>query len=68
MIKVRPRLNEILKERNMTQSKLAEISRVPQSAISRFDRNTQHSDVHVFSIARALGLKADDLFIVIDED
>lgn len=68
MIKVIPRLTHILDERNMTQSKLSELSGVPQSAISRFDRNSQHSDIHVFAIARALGLKVDDLFIVIEEN
>ncbi|MDN4070866.1 helix-turn-helix transcriptional regulator [Paenibacillus vini] len=67
MIKVIPKLTGILNERNMTQSKLSELSGVPQSAISRFDRNSQHSDIHVFAIARALGLRADDLFEVLED-
>ena len=38
MYEVKPRLNEILKERKLTQMQLSELTNVPQSAISRFDQ------------------------------
>ncbi|MCU6709426.1 helix-turn-helix domain-containing protein [Paenibacillus sp. J5C_2022] len=67
MLEVKPRLTEILKQRGITQSKLSEMTGVPQSAISRFDRNTQHSDVHVFAIAKALGVNVEELFEITGE-
>ncbi|WP_110928757.1 helix-turn-helix domain-containing protein [Bacillus massiliglaciei] len=62
MYEVKARLGEILKERNMTQIVLANKANVPQSAISRFDRNEQHKDVHLVSISKALNLQIEDLF------
>lgn len=67
-MKIRPRLGEIIKERSLTQLALSEQSGVPQAAISRFDKSTQHKDEHLFMISRALGLKVDDLFEVVDEE
>lgn len=67
MIKVRPRLNSILKERNITQMQLAEISGVPQGSISRFDKNERHVDWHVFALAKALGVSVDYLFVISDD-
>ncbi|WP_256761433.1 helix-turn-helix domain-containing protein [Cohnella sp. WQ 127256] len=66
MLDVKPKLTLILKERGITQAKLSELSGIPQSAISRFDRNTQHSDTHLFAIAKALGLNVEDLFEVVE--
>ncbi|MGG3622837.1 helix-turn-helix transcriptional regulator [Bacillus gobiensis] len=67
MYKVKPRLGEILKERNLTQTELAKLSKVPQSAISRFDKNEQHKDLHLVSISKALKLKSiDELFDIRD--
>mgnify|MGYP001466609566 CR=1 FL=1 len=63
-IKVRPRLGEILRERRITQLELEKMSGVPQGSISRFDRNSQHRDEHLFAISRALDIKIEDLFIV----
>jgi len=65
-LQVKPILSEILEERGLTQKKLSDMCGVPQSAISRFDKNKQHSDVHLFSISRALNLKIEDLFIVVE--
>lgn len=66
MIIVRPRLSEIIKERNLTQMQLAEMSGVPQGSISRFDKNERHVDWHVFAIAKALGLSIEELFVISD--
>ncbi|MGH1257498.1 MULTISPECIES: helix-turn-helix domain-containing protein [Bacillus] len=59
---VRPRLSEILKERQLTQSQLAELANIPQSSISRFDKNEQHRDLHLVAISRALKISIDELF------
>jgi putative transcriptional regulator len=61
---VKPRLGEILKERSMTQTQLAEMAKIPQSAISRFDKNAQHKDEHLIAISRALGITIEELFHV----
>ncbi|WP_202113008.1 helix-turn-helix domain-containing protein [Paenibacillus sp. MMS18-CY102] len=66
MITVRPRLSKILSERNMTQTVLAEQAGIPQAAVSRFDKSTQHKDEHLFRISRALGLSIEDLYEVIE--
>jgi predicted XRE-type DNA-binding protein len=67
-VKVRPKLNKILKERNMRQYQLSELSGVPQGSISRFDGNSRHHDSHMFSIARALELNVEDLFEVKEDE
>lgn len=67
MLIVKPRLSEILKARDMTQMDISMLSKVPQSAISRFDKNTQHSDIHLFSISRALGINVEELFEVTED-
>lgn len=59
---VKPRLGEILKERKLTQSQLAELANIPQSSISRFDKNEQHRDIHLVAISRALKISIDELF------
>lgn len=46
----------------MTQNDLSEMTGITQPVISRFDKNEQHRDIHLFAISRALGLKIDDLF------
>lgn len=61
-----PRLNKILKERNMTQQQLADLSGVRQDAISRFDRQDKHKTEHLFRIAKALDISPLDLFVVIE--
>lgn len=65
-MEIKPRLMKILKERGLTQDKLSEQSGVPQSAISRFDRSTQHTDKHLFAIARALNINVEELFEVVE--
>lgn len=62
MYTVKPKLSKILKERDITQTKLSEMTGVPQSAISRFDTNKQHMDVHLVSISKALNLRIEELF------
>lgn len=59
---VKPRLNALLKERNITQVELSKTSGVPQGSVSRFDKNERHTDWHLFAIARALDVKVEDLF------
>lgn len=65
-IMVKPRLNEILKERGMTQNDLAQLTGITQPVISRFDKNTQHRSIHLYLISRALDIKIDELFTVVD--
>ncbi|WP_394557410.1 helix-turn-helix domain-containing protein [Priestia aryabhattai] len=62
MLKVRPRLKELMKEKGITQAVLSEMTGIPQPSISRFDRNIQHLDWHVFTIAKALEVTVEDLF------
>ncbi|MGM7634145.1 helix-turn-helix domain-containing protein [Bacillus sp. Hm123] len=68
MLTIKPRLNSILKERGITQMKLAEMSGVPQGSISRFDKNNRHEATHLFAIAQALDLSIEDLFEVIESE
>lgn len=63
---VRPKLSKILKERNITQLDIATAADVPQSFISRFDRSENHNDSNLYSIAKALNIKIEDLFEVVD--
>ncbi len=67
MVKATPKLHKIMKERGLTQLKLSEDSGVPQGSISRFDNNTRHDDSHLFSIAKALNLRIEDLFEIVEE-
>lgn len=62
---VKPRLSQLLRERNLTQMQLQELSGVPQATISRFDSNKRHECTHLFAIARALGINVEELFVVI---
>lgn len=66
MYVVKPKLLKILKERNLTQTKLAEMANIPQSAVSRFDKNEQHKDIHLVSISKALGITMEELFDIIE--
>lgn len=61
-LEVVPKLGKILKERNITQMQFAEMCNINQSTISRFDRNKQHNDEHLFIIAKKLNLHIEDLF------
>lgn len=65
---VTPRLGEILKEKKITQSKLAEMTGINQGTISRFDKNSQHLDVHLVSISRALDIQIEELFHIMVSD
>ncbi|WP_028778726.1 helix-turn-helix domain-containing protein [Shimazuella kribbensis] len=65
IIQAKPRLNEILKMRNMTQRELEALSGVPQGSISRFDTRKNHDTNHLFSIAYALSLNIEDLFEIV---
>lgn len=49
-------------------SDLAEKANVPQSAISRFDKNEQHKDIHLISISKALGLSIEDILDIEEVD
>ncbi|WP_412102067.1 helix-turn-helix domain-containing protein, partial [Paenibacillus larvae] len=41
---VTPKLNQILKDRGLTQMQLSQMTGVPQGSISRFDKNSRHED------------------------
>jgi putative transcriptional regulator len=64
LYEITPRLGEILRDRKMTQSSLAEKSMIPQAAISRFDKSASHSDIHLIAISRALDIQIEELFHV----
>jgi len=70
VVQAKPKLAKVLKEKGITQTQLAELTGINQASISRFDRNTQRKDDHLFTISHALGLKAEDLFelTIIEED
>jgi transcriptional regulator with XRE-family HTH domain len=68
MVSVRPNLMSLLKEKGITQMELSKLSGVPQGSISRFDKNSRHEDEHVFSIADALGVTIDKLFIRVEQE
>lgn len=59
-----PILGKILKDRGMTQVELSKLTGIPQGTISKFDRNKQHQDVHLVTIAKVLGLSIEDLFYI----
>jgi transcriptional regulator with XRE-family HTH domain len=61
-----PKLSKILKERDITQMKFSELTGLHQTTISRFDRNKQHTDEHLFIIAKKLNLHIEDLFEIIE--
>lgn len=59
---VKPKLNKILKEKGWTQTKLAQVTGIPQGTISRFDRTGLKNEQTLFTIAYALGVKVEDLY------
>lgn len=67
MIKVIPQLNKILDERNLTQLAFSNSIGISQSVINRFDKNGQYRIEYLFIISRALNLRIEDLFEVIEE-
>jgi len=62
MKNVKPRLRKILKEKNLTQNQLADMTGISQASISRFDKNAQHLDWHLVCIAEALEVAIEELF------
>jgi len=59
---VKPKLRELLKEKKLTQNQLADMTGIPQASISRFDKNSQHLDLHLVKIAKALNVSLEELF------
>ncbi|QKG83037.1 helix-turn-helix transcriptional regulator [Kroppenstedtia pulmonis] len=57
-------VGEILQEQKLTQTKLAKMSGVPQSAISRYAKGQSRLyDInHLFALAKALDRSIEDLF------
>jgi transcriptional regulator with XRE-family HTH domain len=68
MVMVKPNLTSLLKDMGLTQMELSDKSGVPQGTISRFDKNSRHEANHLFSIAKALGVTIEELFIVEQEE
>lgn len=64
---VKARLSEILKERKMTQLQLSKMTGISAASISRFDKNEQHRDEHIILIMKALDIKYEDLFEVVEQ-
>jgi transcriptional regulator with XRE-family HTH domain len=67
-VSVRPNLTELLKQKNLTQNQLSELSGVPQGSISRFDKNSRHEANILFSISEALGVPIEKLFVVEEQE
>lgn len=65
---LKPKLNKILKERNITQTEIAEAAKVPQAFISRFDKSENHNDNNIYSVAKVLNLKIEELFDISESD
>lgn len=66
MTHVKPRLNGLLAQREMTQHELARRTGIPQGTISRFDKNERHAASHLFKISKALGVNIEDLFVEVE--
>lgn len=66
MIKVKPKLHEILRQKGMSQMDLSELTGIPQGTISRFDRNDRHDASYLFTIAKALEISIEDLFRIVE--
>lgn len=67
IVKGKPQLNWIMKQRGITQKELTGLSGVPQPFISRFDKAEQYNIHNLLSIAKALNVSVEELFIVEDE-
>jgi predicted XRE-type DNA-binding protein len=65
---VRPSLNILLTDLGISQRQLSKLSGVPQGSISRFDKNSSHVTDHLFSIAKALKVPVDKLFVVEEQE
>lgn len=57
-----PRLNEILKERNLTQLEFSEMSGLLQGTVSRFDKTQNFNYENLLIAANTLGIPERDLF------
>lgn len=68
VVKVRPNLMPLLKEKGLTQTQLSEMSGVPQGSISRFDKNERHEANILFSISQALNVPIEKLFLVEEQE
>ncbi|MEK3787588.1 helix-turn-helix domain-containing protein [Paenibacillus sp. FSL K6-1230] len=68
MFTVKPNLMALLKDKDMTQLQLSELTGIPQGSLSRFDKNSRHESAHLFKIARALGVSIEDLFVVEEQE
>jgi transcriptional regulator with XRE-family HTH domain len=65
---VKPQLNVVMKERGLTQTQLEEMSDVPQTIISRFDKQENHKDIHVIRLLDALDITIKELFQITYEE
>jgi transcriptional regulator with XRE-family HTH domain len=64
IVKATPQLTKLRNERKLSQEDLAKLAKVNQPFISRFDKAEKYGIDHLISIARALGVTVEDLFIV----
>ncbi|HBU80859.1 MAG TPA: XRE family transcriptional regulator [Paenibacillus sp.] len=70
MRRIRIRLNEVMAERGLTQTQLAEVSNVRQAAISEMSRNIREQ-INIKTLVKiADALEIDDIseLIVIEKD
>ncbi|MCY9026525.1 transcriptional regulator [Priestia megaterium] len=61
---VKPRLGEILKERELRQKDLAKMSNLTEATISRFERQSRYEISTLVAISKALDLSIEDLFVI----
>lgn len=59
-----PRLNEILKERGLTQLEFSEMSGLLQGTVSRFDKTQNFNFENLLTAAHALDLSIEELFSI----
>ncbi|MEK4433008.1 XRE family transcriptional regulator [Paenibacillus sp. FSL M7-0802] len=65
MLKVTPRLGEVLKEKGYTsQLSFCNEHGINQRAVNSFDKSVQHKSTTLFTIARALGVNVEELFTI----
>jgi transcriptional regulator with XRE-family HTH domain len=59
---VKPKITRATEKKKLTQNQLADMTGIPQASISRFDKNSQHLDLHLIKIAKALNVSLEELF------
>ncbi|MCG7317666.1 helix-turn-helix domain-containing protein [Brevibacillus laterosporus] len=67
-VTITPKLNQLLKQREITQTQFSKLTGIPQGTISRFDKNSRFEISHLYTISNALEVKIEDLFEISNEE